>query len=170
LKPVIQLKMVDTGERRARAGIAELLKKDVLVGVPREKAGRRKPKVNNAMLAYIHDNGSPLAHIPPRPFMYPGIKNAQNDISRVLKQGASAALDGDTVTLDRSLHAAGLIAQTSIRKKIQEGPFTPLKKGTVAARRRRHPGWAKDRLKQPLLDSGQMAGAITHVVRDKTKS
>lgn len=141
--------------------LRNLERKRVLVGVPEDKAAR-PGKINNAMLAYIHDNGSPLKGIPPRPFLQPGIKDATEQISAHMKAAGTAALGGDTDTLDRELNATGLIASSSVKNKINEGDFTPLKPATLAARKRRGHTSTK-----PLVETGQLRNAINYVVESK---
>ena len=49
------------------ADLQAIAQYQVLVGVPEEKDTRLKGEVGNAMLAYVHDNGSPKQGIPARP-------------------------------------------------------------------------------------------------------
>ncbi|MCX5495374.1 hypothetical protein OSH11_11700 [Kaistia dalseonensis] len=147
--------------------IKSLTQDRVLVGVPADK-GERQPgdedegPINNAALAYIHDNGAPEANIPARQFMIPGIENAKDAIASRLKAGAKNALLGKVDAADIALNRAGLIAQNSIRSKIDDGPFTPLAPATLANRRRRGRSGEK-----PLIDTAQMQRSITYVVRKK---
>lgn len=146
----------------------EVPRKDVLVGVPAEKAGRdpdvgeTSSPLNNAEIAYIQNYGAPEANIPARAFMEPGIRDARRQVQNYLKQGAQHVLKGNYGGMDRALHAAGLTAQASIRHRIQTGPFDPLSARTLAARRRK--GRMGDK---PLLDTGQLRNSINYVVRDK---
>ena len=155
---------------------------DVLVGVPAEKAQRKEENqpMNNATLAYIHDNGSPAANIPARPFMRPGIYAAQDKITGALRAGAVQALDGKTAAVERSLNIAGLTAQSSIRGVINEGIAPPLADSTLEARARRGSKSAKHELNarsqgmtlgnagaKPLIDTGQLRNSINYVVRRK---
>lgn len=139
----------------------------VMVGVPGEKAGRREGKIDNASLAYIHENGAPEVGIPARPFLVPGVRDVQPRIVGYLNQAMTAALDGDKGKVERTLNAVGLVAQNSVRGKITAGLSPPLKPATIAARRRRFKGRkamvAAD--VKPLLDTGQLRASITYVVR-----
>jgi hypothetical protein len=160
-------------------------KKRVLVGVPQEdpdrwknEDGKRKPDstINNAALAYIHDNGSPKANIPPRPFMIPGIQSVQERINASLLAAAQAALEEDKGGVDIHLNKAGLIAQNGIRKVINQGEgFDPLKRETKLARLRRRKAtreWSKERREEvlesmhPLIDTGQLRNSITYVIEN----
>jgi hypothetical protein len=115
---------------------------------------------SNALIAYWMENGT--EHIPPRPFLKPGIKAAQKKISMWLERAGQASLDGKPEMVMKSLMAAGLVAQSSVRAKIVEGPFVPLAKSTLAARRR-----AGFMGTKPLLRSGQLRQAVSFVIRTK---
>lgn len=166
---------------RVQALLRDLLnlsKKQVLVGVPESTNPRKEGTMGNATLAFIHDNGSPLANIPARPFMKPGIRNCQENVNKELFAVAQAYLDKDGVTVDRRLHRAGMIAQNSIRKVINEGEgFSPLKRGTQLARLRKRKAakkWTKEKREEsmesmrPLVDTGQLRSSITYVVEEKS--
>lgn len=167
IKPTVKLKVIG---KKFPDDLLKALRKlpatRVLVGVPEAKAPRNQGTANNAMLAYIHDNGSPMANIPPRPFMKEGIANAQDDINKYLRQAGSAALDGDEDKMHRALTAVGLVAQKAIRRKIQTGPFTPLKPATVAARKRKHKS-RSNTIQTPLIDTGQLLASINFVITDE---
>lgn len=143
--------------------------KQALVGVPAANAGRdpdpEDPQpINNAALAYIHDNGSPAANIPERPFTRPGIESVQDQIADRYKKGARAVLDGRVSDMDVVHDAVGQIAEDAIKRKITDGPFTPLAPATIAKRKARG-----RKSEKPLIDSAQMRNAITHVVRPKRR-
>lgn len=144
-----------------------LTKKQVLVGVPAEKAGRRgkKQKMNNAALALVHDQGSPAQNIPARPFMEPGLRDVNEEIVQRLGQAGKVALrGGEEADITRALNAVGLTAQKGIRNRINSGPFEPLKPGTLAARRRRGRTGTK-----PLIDTGQLRNSISYVIEEARK-
>lgn len=142
-------------------GIALLAGTRVMVGVPASKAAREDGQpINNAALAYIHDNGAPEANIPARPFLKEGVESAQAEINDGFRKVGEAALDGNPGAAERGFHAVGLKAQAAVRAKITAGPFQPLKPATLAARRRRGRTGTK-----PLLDTAQLRNAINYVVR-----
>jgi hypothetical protein len=145
--------------------INQLAKKDVLVGIPDSVPERddQNPKpISNAVIGYIQENGSAVNGIPPRPFLIPGIADAQDKIAETLGKGATAALSGSATQAEASLHRAGLIGQNSARAKINTGPFQALASSTLAARRRRGRTGTK-----PLIDTGQLRNSITYVIRNK---
>lgn len=166
-------------------GISILTGTDVMVGVPSEKAGRREGPINNAALAYIHDKGSALAHIPARPFMEPGIKSVQAQVAEELAKAGPLALQGRADAVERQLNRVGIIASQAIKAKITEGIPPPLAPSTIKGRIRRVKG-KKRRQKiaaaaasgtpysvqqgaegifTPLIVTGALRNAITYVLR-----
>lgn len=149
----------------------------VLVGIPEEENLRRDEEdssVGNALLAYVHDNGSPVRGIPARPFMKPGIARVQSKISSFMRKAAKAHLEGQMEEKIKLLHNAGMVAADSIRSVINIGEgFTPLKRATLLGRMRRRE-YLKNLSKEeredimdsfhPLVDTGQMRNAITYSI------
>lgn len=176
--------------------VGVLAKKEVLVGIPAENSTRQAQnpsgdKINNAELLYIQSHGvrkaemraemqqhidagkkyseahslyiqshgSPLWHIPPRPVLEPSIEANKEPIAKQLQQATVAALDGDSVGVDHALHRAGFVAENAAKgwfEKPENGwppnsPRTITQKGSDS----------------PLIDTGEMRKAITHVVREK---
>jgi phage gpG-like protein len=162
LKVVKTIDHVDDLQKSLR----KLEKSQVLAGVPAEKAGRDSSEsgneINNAALGYIHNYGAPTANIPARPFMEPGIKDNADQITPYLGKAAEAAISGDAAGVHKNLMSAGIKAASGIKRKIDVGPFVPLKPGTLAARRRRGRTGIK-----PLLDTGKLRNAISFVIREK---
>jgi phage gpG-like protein len=171
--------------------IKSLMKQEVLVGIPDATADRDdegdKGPMNNAVLGYIHDNGSPAANIPARPFLRAGIEQDKEKIEARLKKAAKAALDGDASKAEQEMHATGLIGQNAVRNKINSGDFAPLSdrtllnrmarpqgtgvrvgKGAEAEMKRREAGMSPGTGDaKPLIDTGQLRNSITYVVREK---
>ena len=145
------------------ASMSELVKKDVLVGIPDSAPEREDDTpLSNAQIGYIQEFGSPAANIPPRPFLIPGVENAQPEVLDEFRGGAKAARDGNTGQGERSMVRAGLKAQNAVRAKIQDGPFQPLAPRTLAERRKRGRTGEK-----PLLDTGQLRNSVSFVIRKK---
>ena len=160
-------------------GLVALTKKQVLVGVPEEKDSRKNGKrPGNAMLAYIHDKGSPAQGIPPRPFMIPGIAKAQDRINIELLQVAKAQLNKDLDKINEHLEKAGLVTSSNIKRVINEGEgFTPLKRATLLGRLRKRKAarkWDKEKREDvmesmhPLVDTGQLRNSIGYSIVEKT--
>lgn len=158
------------------AAFAEAIKKlgtlRVMVGVPQEKGARKPdpvtgkiPDISNAVLAYIHDNGSPEANIAAREFLRPGIRTIQGEIVKRFFNIGRDAFNGRAVAAVKGFHAVGLIAVSAVRKKILDGPFAPLAEATLRAfvtkmRRRSDYG-------PPLNVTGQLRNSITYVIREE---
>lgn len=157
------------------AAIADLASHRVMVGFP-ESTGDRRPEdgkpspIENTDLAYIHDNGVPEAGIPQREFMRPGIERCQPQLNQWFMVAGKAALKGERFKMIDAFNGAGLTAVSSIRAKIEQGPFTPLKQSTIRARKREHPSRVGDSSAntKPLQDTGQLRNAVTYVIRKPT--
>ena len=132
----------------------------VLVGVPSTTAGNRDGPINNAALAYIHDNGSPEANIPARPFMHPGIDDITPEIKERVKNIGKAAIKGRADAVDKGLNALGMVAASSIKNRINSNTPPPLAESTLAKRRAR--GVTRT---NTLVDTGPMRNSITYVIR-----
>lgn len=157
-----------------------LMKTDVLVGVPDDKAGRNEDEMSNAEIGYINEFGSPAQNIPERPHLMPGISAARDEISARLEKASQAALNGKPQMVYRQLQAAGLIAQRSVRAKVNSGEFVPLSDQTLQERANRGRKGAKAEIAsrligndpttdfaKPLVDTGQYRNSITYVIREK---
>lgn len=147
--------------------IHELVKKEVLIGIPesedaRNQRGADGSPLGNAAIGYIQETGSPSNNLPARPFLVPGVHDALNPATAKLKAGATKALDGQRDAGEKSMHAAGLIAQNAVRAKINSGVPPALAESTLAGRRRRGRTGTV-----PLIDTGQLRNSITYVVREK---
>lgn len=148
--------------------LRSLTKKDVLVGIPAEKAQRTPDPsdpnpISNAEIGYIMETGSPAANIPARPHMIPAIKENRQKIAELLKLAGKAALDGDAAGVFRCMNAAGMFTANAIKKKITDGVPPPLAASTIAARQRQ--GFSGE---TPLLRTGQYRNSITYVLRDSS--
>ena len=177
--------------------INSLVSQVVLVGIPEVDDARREDdesgkvkiskgivsggsetQINNATLGYIHEHGSPANNIPARPFLVPGVQNAQTKIESRLKKAANAALDGNFGNVDNELNGAGMVARDSVKSKINSGDFSPLEDSTLKARARKGRKGAEEELAsrlagnkpsndsvKPLIDTGQLRNSINYVIR-----
>jgi hypothetical protein len=145
-------------------GIRVLADTRVMVGIPHEHTTRdydiSDEPITNAELGYIHEFGAPEAHIPPRPFLFPWVKANKAAVADRLKIAGKFALDGKPKEMMNTFVALGLFAQSGVRRAIVQGPFIPLAKRTLAARRARGVTRTK-----PLIDTGQLISAVTYVIR-----
>ena len=176
--------------QKVQRSIAALTQTNVLVGIPSERAerdddeGEAEP-INNAGIGYIMENGAPEMNIPRRPFLVPGVKNAQPQITSIFRQATVDALVGDVSGFTRAMNEAGLIASSAVQQKIDDGPFEPLSDRTLRERARKQlvsGGTKKDRRlaaqalatkdyslinAKPLIDTVQLLRSITYVIRKR---
>lgn len=172
----------------------KLSQKEVLVGIPAENSSREHTsgeQINNAELLYIQSHGvrqaemraemqthidagkkyseahelyiqshgSPLWHIPPRPVLEPSVEANKERIAKQLANASKAALKGDEMKRDASLEKAGIIAENAAKRWFEnpENNWPPNAPATIQQK-------GSDK---PLIDTGEMRKAITHVVVDK---
>ena len=138
--------------------LAAVAQRDVLVGVPAGEARDDGP--TNAEIGYQNEFGSPANNIPARPHLLPGVAAVQDKVAARLTQAADAAASGRVSDAERHLHAAGLLAQNSVRRTLTTTAYRPLSERTLAERRARGRTGTK-----PLIDTGQYRRAITYIVR-----
>jgi hypothetical protein len=144
--------------------VEALTLREVLVGIPEDKADRPGGDVSNALLGYVHEFGSPARNIPARPFLMPAVRDDQERIARLLGAGARKAASGEKGAGEQALNAVGLVVSTDAKKKITGGIPPPLRPATLAARRRRSFTGTT-----PLIVTGSLLRSITYVVRLKTE-
>lgn len=144
------------------ASINELVKKQVLVGVPDSAPDRKEGPLSNAQIGYILEHGSPANNLQPRPHLLPGVQDARSKVEPELQAGVNAALDGDAQMVDTRLNRAGIVAASSVKAKINSNVQPALSERTLADRRRR--GVTRE---NTLVDTAQYRNSITHVVRKK---
>lgn len=173
--------------------LSALTRKRVLVGIPAERSARPEvgERINNAELLYIQSHGvrkksmrdemqkhidagmkysaahslyiqshgSPLWQIPPRPVLEPAIEDSKGPIAKQLKQSYKAALDGNKQEVDNSLHKAGMVAENAAKAWFENpaNKWPPNSPKTIA----------KKGSDSPLIDTGEMRKAITHVIREE---
>ena len=175
--------------------VGALSKREALVGIPAEHSSRTSPtegdKINNAELLYIQSHGvrkaemraemqqhidagkkyseahslyiqshgSPLWHIPPRPVLEPSIEANKDPIAKQLQGAVTAAIDGNGQGVEAALHRAGLVAENAAKAWFEnpQNGWPPNSPRTIAQK-------GSD---SPLIDTGEMRKAITHVVRDR---
>lgn len=155
----------------------------VMVGVPGDASDRGSP-ISNASLAYIHENGSPAANIPARPFLKPTIKARDAEINARLKRAGELAFEGRKDAVARELQRLGMETRDAVKMRIRSNIPPPLALRTVMGRiyRRKSKQWRAKRIKAvhaniaagvppqtglftALIDTGQLINAINYVVR-----
>lgn len=170
--------------------VEDAAKADVLVGVPESTAPRKdgKTKVNNAMLAAIHEAGAPSRNIPARPFMAPGIERVKDQLFKLFTAAAESIISGgDTMPY---LERIGTAARDSIRRYFTaDNGWKPLSAKTIvrraynrladnvsfmrASKQRRFKMLVKELQKQgpqrPLVDKGELRRSIEYVIEERDK-
>jgi len=135
----------------------------VLVGVPEEKADRKKDQkekqpINNATILAINEYGSPANNIPPRPVMSIGLRLAKDQIADLLGKAAKEFFTDPKSTM--YLERAGFAATSSIKQVItQQIDIEAPADSTIAARKAR--GFKGEKA---LLVTGQLRNSITYVL------
>jgi hypothetical protein len=141
--------------------VSELTSSDVLIGVPATKGTRSDGGarvVTNAMLARVHEFGSPAHNIPARPFLRPAIKKVQPTILPMLKKAAQDIVMGQGVPVDVVLNKVGIIARNAAVEAITnpDPAFAPLQPATIRARMRKTA--AGRRKLRSIMDGGKQMG------------
>lgn len=169
--------------------INSLTKKDVLVGIPDSAPERGDGPMTSAQIGYVMETGSPAHNVPARPFLVPGVSDVQSECADRLGRAADAALDGNQAAAERSMNAAGQIAESSVKKKIGSNIPPALSPETIRNRKRSRQTKSmrpeeRQYLKSvadgtdpaqaqteagiiPLVNTGQLRNSITHVIREK---
>lgn len=153
-------------------GFKFLQEAEVFVGIPQEKDSRRGT-ISNAELLYIHTNGSPINHIPPRPVIEPALRDP--DVRKQVQQqlGASMrkALIGNVNASEAEMAKAGMIAVAAIQKRFGSEELAPNAPITI------HGGWMHNHVSgklfyvkgkgssAPLIDTGALRQSITWTIR-----
>ena len=139
----------------------------VAIGIP-QKNNNRKPdeKENsiptNAEIGYINEFGSSAQGIPPRPFLIPGVKDTEKDISKLTKSKSGDVLDGKK-SVDHMLELIGQKAVSNVKKRIINSiDMKELSEKTKRRRKNYKPG----DIAKPLIDTGQLLNSITYVLSD----
>lgn len=129
------------------------------VGVFTAQEGRKetvKLGVTNSELMFIHENGSPLQHIPSRPVLQMTIDYTnENLLNRAIDKALTAYFESNfnRKIWEDELNKLCMRMQTYARKIIysNDGRLAPNSPRTIAAKGDNH----------PLFDTGQLAHSIT---------
>lgn len=104
-----------------------------------------------AMIAAVHEFGSPEQGIPERPFMRSSMRaNAQKYV-RLNKINLVRILRGQ-LTTEQALGQLGEMAKGDVQDTLRNGDFAPLKQSTIDRK-----GSSK-----PLIDTGQLRQSVTY--------
>lgn len=106
---------------------------------------------------YVHENGSPLWHSPPRPVLEPAIDNSKEVIAKHMKKAVETVLDGNNP--DVELEKIGTIGRDAAKDW-----FTNPSNNW--------PANSEDTIKRkgsdkPLVDTGELRKALTFIIKSK---
>lgn len=143
-------------EKRLLDSLSEYV---ILIGVVQKDTARKKVVASvgltNAELMFIHENGSPMRHIPARPVLEMTIKHAADEMfDEVLNTCVEGILSGWTQTdVEKELKKMCMRMETYARKIIydNDGRLAPNAPAVAAKKKGNH----------PLFDTGQLARSIT---------
>lgn len=123
---------------------------DINTGMPYSKAHE----------LYVHENGSPLWHSPPRPVLEPAIEDGKELVAKEMKKALDAVLNGDEITIP--LENIGMLGQNLARKWFTnpKNKWAPNSKDTIKRK-------GSDK---PLIDTGELRKSITFVIKDGADS
>lgn len=129
------------------------------IGVFSPETGRKekvKVGITNAELMFIHENGSPLHHIPSRPVLQLTINYANRELlSKTIDKAIKAYFDSnfERKAFEDELNKLCMRMEKTARKIIysNEGILAPNAPSTIKAKGDNH----------PLFDTGQLARSIT---------
>lgn len=104
---------------------------------------------------YIHEHGSMVYQVPPRPIIEPAIENSKKQIGKLLGDAAKDAAEGNDT--ERDLTDTGLYAQQEVQDWFNnpKNGWAPNAQSTIKAK-------GSDK---PLIDTGALRDAITFEIR-----
>ena len=106
---------------------------------------------------YMHEHGSPIWQIPPRPIIQPAIEYDKEVLSEILGKALKSTLDGNFEEAEMYLNQAGLEGQA-----VSQDWFTNPLNGWVPNSPVTIEAKGSDR---PNIDTGELRKAITYVVK-----
>lgn len=122
--------------------------------------------LSNVEIAMIHEMGT--SRIPARPFVSAAFETpkARSELAQLQAKAATAILAG-RMTAERALKLIGVWAQGTIQSYVTEHNIPPpLAPATIASKaRKRSSDGATESIDRPLVDTGQMIGAVTWEVK-----
>ena len=150
-KLVKDIDMTVFDELKRRLGGAD---KVVNVGVPEGKKEEDGTPV--AMVAAVHEYGSPSQGIPERPFLRVAVQKNRIKYVRLNRINLVKMLRGQA-TVEQALGQLGEMAKGDVQTEIRSGDFAPLKPATIK----------RKGSSRPLIDTGQMVQSIQWELGDK---
>lgn len=145
-----QKRALKTAVKRLKAGrsVSETLAETIATG----NEGEAIPL---AMIAAVHEFGSPEHNIPERSFLRAGIRRGIPKFHQLNADSLRKVVRGE-MTVEGSLEKLGVVATGEVKREFVVGKFVPLKPATI-----RRKGSSR-----PLIDSGQLRQAVTYQLDD----
>lgn len=142
-----------------RKTIASLPSYQIQIGVFSQNSKRKTKRhvvnvgLTNAELMFIHENGSPLHHLPARPVLKMTIDYGNTLLDDVMQKALQAYFDDGEQAMEAELKKFCLRLENYARDIIylNDGRLAPNAPSTVARKGDNH----------PLFDTGQLARSIT---------
>lgn len=109
--------------------------------------------ITNAELMFIHENGSPLHHLPARPVLKMTIEYGNTLIKSVMQKALKAYVEVGVQGLEKELNKMCIRMENYAREIIysNDGRLAPNAPSVAARKKGNH----------PLFDTGQLARSIT---------
>ena len=151
------------------AALRYLASHQVDVGLPPSAPSRSR------FLLAIHEHGSPVMHIPPRPVIGPGLSRPETReaMSSALLQAAEAAHAGDLPAAQAALESCGQAGADGIRSRIDSGIQPSNSPVTISG------GWVYNRVAhtgvpvrgkgfdKPLYDTGALYDSFSYEISNR---
>jgi len=112
---------------------------------------------SHAYELYVHEHGSPLFRIPPRPVLEPAIDNSKDQVAELMKDAVKVALNGGNIT--PSLNEVGMQGQNIARAWFTNpsNNWAPNAQSTIDSKGSEN----------PLIDSGELRKSIVYTIHEK---
>ena len=139
-----------------RKYLASIPQYQIQIGVFSTKTKRKTTYnvgITNAELMFIHENGSPLHHLPARPVLKMTIEYGNTLIKTVMKKALKAYVETGEQGLEKELNKMCVRMENYAREIIysNDGRLAPNAPSVAARKKGNH----------PLFDTGQLARSIT---------
>lgn len=124
------------------------------------KDGDKKTDKNSLALnqqLYIHEQGSPINNLPPRPVVHIGLEEGREEINVFLQQGIELARRGRKMESEQAFMEAGERAVACVKRTFGGSELAPFKKKTFKQK--------KGLINAPLIDTGALRDAVTYEIR-----
>jgi len=163
-KITADVKENDQALQAMQAALKELDSLQVLVGIPEDESMRKDGEISNAVLLYIHSNGSPANNLPARPVIEPALEDNKERIGTIMGAATKAAMAGDSAGMKAQLEKAGMAGQNAAKDWFTNpsNGFAPLQPSTAKQKERKGAD-----VERPLIDTSDLRNSITYVVRDR---